>query len=169
MQRRIRSGAVGSVNLTAMGIIGLIGRWYPVVRDLHRFFIAISGVLLMLLVLLLTLLSGLQKRRRVVHAVRDAALLPGSPPIWDTGWVGVPCASVTAEDVCQRPYSVGVLVNLHWPGSGADVGHGGVSYIELPYYTSFGLVRTCLGEGCSSESAAWASNFSVGCSFRSIH
>ena len=31
--------------------------------------------------------GGLPKRRRVVHAVRDAALLPGPAPIWDTGWV----------------------------------------------------------------------------------
>ena len=32
----------------------------------------------------------------------------GPPPIWDSGWVGVFPASVTAEDVCQWPYSVGV-------------------------------------------------------------
>ena len=44
--------------------------------------------------------GGPPKKRRVVHAIRDAAL---PPPFWESGWVGVP-ASVTANDVslCGR-------------------------------------------------------------------
>ena len=47
-----------------------------------------------------------------MHAVRDAALLPGPAPIWDSGWVGVLPTSVTADDVCHLSYYVGVLVKL---------------------------------------------------------
>ena len=82
---------------------------------------------------------------------------------WDSGWVGVHPASLTAEDVCQWPYSVAVLANfvaflstLHWPDSGADLGVGGVSYVELLI-----LCELWAGERLvlASESAAWAPNF----------
>ena len=56
--------------------------------------------------------GGLPRRRRVVHAVRDAALLHGPAPIWDLGWVGVLPTFITAVDVSHWPYSVGILVNL---------------------------------------------------------
>ena len=67
---------------------GVCGRWYPVILDLHRFFIAISRA-----VVNHDGLGGpaldppvwspgaLHKRRRLVHAVRDRAFLPGHPGI----------------------------------------------------------------------------------------
>ena len=67
------------------------------------------------------------KRRWIVHAVRNYALMPGLAPIWDSGCVW-----------CSWPYSVGILVkvvaflgSLHWPAAGADLVVGGVSYVEL--------------------------------------
>ena len=82
------------------------------------------------------------KRRRVVHAIRDAALLPRVAPIWDTDWVGVLPASITADDVCHWPYSVGILVTFvaffgtfSWPASGAD------SLRSCSFCMSFGLER----------------------------
>ena len=65
-------------------------------------------------------------------------MLLGPASIWDSGWLGVLPASVTADDVCLWPYSVGVLVKLvaflgtlHWRASGADVGVGAISHVFL--------------------------------------
>ena len=84
------------------------------------------------------LLLDFPKRRRVVRAVRDAVLLPGPAPFWESGGVGVLPISITADDVGLWPYSVGALVKmaafwstLHWPASGVHLGVGGVSYVEL--------------------------------------
>ena len=67
--------------------------------------------------------GALSKRRRLVHAVRNHAMLPGSADIWTSDWVGVPPAVIVAEDVSAWPYSVGLLIKwvtflgtLHWPG-----------------------------------------------------
>ena len=60
------------------------GRWYPVILDLHRFFIAISRAVVnhdgsdgTALDPLVWSPGALPKRRRLVHAVRDRAFLPG--------------------------------------------------------------------------------------------
>ena len=50
------------------------------------------------------------KRRRLVHAVRDRAMLPGPPAIWDSEWVPVPASAVGADDIARWPYTVGLLV-----------------------------------------------------------
>ena len=80
----------------------------------------------------------LPKRRRIVDVVRNVALLPGPLHLWDIGWISLPPVAVTAEDVCLWPYSVGILAklvtflgSLHWPSAGADLGPGGISYVEL--------------------------------------
>ena len=84
--------------------------------------------------------GSLSKKRRVVQAVRDLAMLPGPEHIWGSQWVGFVRMSVAA-----RPFSVSLLVKsgaffgtLHWPGRAAEVeevmellGGGGVSYCEL--------------------------------------
>ena len=56
------------------------------------------------------LLVPFLKRRRIVHAVRNCALLPGPAPIWESGWVGVLPTVVCADDSSAWPCSVGVLV-----------------------------------------------------------
>ena len=74
------------------------------------------------------------KRRRLVHAIRDRAFLPGPPGIWDSEWVIVPASVICADDIAHWPYTRGLLVKwvaflgtLHWPAVGADLGVGGIS------------------------------------------
>ena len=67
---------------------GACGRWYPVLLDLHRFFIAVSrpvadhdgndGTAPEPLV---WSAGALPKRRQLVHAVRYQAMLPGPPDL----------------------------------------------------------------------------------------
>ena len=123
---------------------GVCGRWYPVL-DLHRFFIAISRA-----VVNHDGRNGTapdprvwsagahSKRRRLVHAVRDRAFLPGPPCVWDSEWVHVPASAICAEDIDHWPYIPGLLVkwvpfsgSLHWPAGGSELGVGGVSCVEL--------------------------------------
>ena len=54
--------------------------------------------------------GALPKRRRLVHAVRNHAVLPGSAVIWTSDWVGVPRAVFVAEDVGAWPHTVGLLI-----------------------------------------------------------
>ena len=70
-------------------------------------------------------------------------MLPGPAVIWACVWVSLPPSVITGKDVGAWPYSVGILVKwvtflatLHWPAAGADLGVGGVSYVEilLSYY-----------------------------------
>ena len=96
---------------------GGCGRWYPVILDLHRFFIAISRAVVnhddgggSAPDPLIWSAGALSKRRRLVHAVRDRALLPGPPATWDSGWVDVPASAISAEDIAHWPYTHGFLV-----------------------------------------------------------
>ena len=124
---------------------GVCGRWYPVLSHFHRFFIAISRAVVnhdgfggtapdpMVLSA-----GSLPKRRRVVHAVRNFAVLLGPSALWLGGWVAGPSVDINADDVAQWPYTPGLLVKwvaflgtLHWPAGGLDLGVGGISYVEL--------------------------------------
>ena len=69
---------------------GVYGRWYPIVLDLHRFFIAVSRAVVnhdgrdgTAPDPLAWSAGALPKRRRLVHAVRDGAFVPGPPGIWN--------------------------------------------------------------------------------------
>ena len=124
---------------------GVCGRWYPVILDLHRFFIAISRAVVSHDGIggaapdpLVWSAGSLPKRRRLVHSVRDRAFLPGPPDIWHSEWFQIPDAAVCAEDVALWPYTPGLLVkwvsflnSLHWLVGGVDLGVGSVSYVEL--------------------------------------
>ena len=124
---------------------GVCGRWYPVILDLHRFFIAISRTVVnhdchggTAPDPFVWSAGALHKRRRLVHAVRDRAFLPGPPGIGESKWVNVPTSAISAEDVNLWPYTPGLLVKwvsflnrLHWPTGDLDLGVGGVSYVEL--------------------------------------
>ena len=79
-------------------------------------------------------------RRRIMHAVRNDALLPDPAPFRGSGWVGVPPVVVCAEDVCGWLHSVGIPVQwvtflgtLHWPAAGADLCVGGVSVYRVAH------------------------------------
>ena len=54
--------------------------------------------------------GDLPKRRRLVLAVCDRAMLLGPASIWTFEWVNLLPSAVTAEDVGAWPYSVGILV-----------------------------------------------------------
>ena len=76
---------VGNADIDARrNLSGVCGRWYPVLLDLHRFFIAISRAVVnhggrdvTALDPLLWSAGAHPKRCRLVHAVRDRAFLPG--------------------------------------------------------------------------------------------
>ena len=113
--------------------------------------------MMVVLVLLLTLLSdgALHKKRRLVHAVRDRAFLPGPPGIWCSEWFQIPATVVCAEDIALWPYTPGLLVkwvsflnSLHWPIGDLDLEVGGVSYVELLI-----MYELWAGERLSSEKA----------------
>ena len=130
---------------------GVCGRWYPVVLSLHRFFIAISRAVVNHDLRggtapdpLVWSVGARPKRRRLVHAVRDRAFLPGPPGICDSEWVSLPASSVCAADVAHWPCTPGLLVKwvaflgtLHWPAGGADLGVGGVSYVVMVLLLEF--------------------------------
>ena len=82
--------------------------------------------------------GALPKRRRVLHAVRDRAFLPGPVDLWEGEWISLGASPITADDVEVWPYSVGLLFKLstflgtlHWPAAGVDLGSGGVSFVEI--------------------------------------
>ena len=82
--------------------------------------------------------GGRQKRRRPVEAVRDYAVLPGPQRLWVGDWLRWPEIHITEEDVGRWPFSPSCLVklaaflsSLSWPSEVADLGVGGISYVEL--------------------------------------
>ena len=92
---------------------GVCGRWYPLILDLHRFFLSISRTVVnhdgrdgTAPDLLVWSAGALPKRRRLVHAVRDRAVLPGPPGIWDGGWVNIPASATCADDIACWPYTL---------------------------------------------------------------
>ena len=72
------------------------------------------SIMMVWLVLLWTLwffsAGGAPKRRRVVHAVRDRAFLPGPAGIWDGEWGVVAVSRISCHDVELWPYCVSMLV-----------------------------------------------------------
>ena len=124
---------------------GVCNRWYPVLLDLHRFFIAISRAVVnhdgsdgTAPDPSVWSAGALPKRRRLVHAVRDRAFLLGPPALWDSDWVVIPASAISDADLAQWPCTPGLLVkwvsflaSLHWLAGGSDLGVGGISYLEL--------------------------------------
>ena len=133
---------------------GVCGRWYPVILDLHRFFIAIARVVVNLdgghgtaADRLVWCAGSLPKRPRITHAVRDFAFLPGPVDVWDGNWVSFGVSGVTAEDIQVWPNSVSLLVKmlaflgtLHWPAGSAEFGVGVFLLLSCSFFMSSGLV-----------------------------
>ena len=113
-----RRRRVGNLVIDASrNLSGVCGRSYPVILDLHRFFIAISRALVnhdgrdgTASDPLAWPAGAHPKRRRLVHAVRDRAFLPGPPGIWDSEWVNVSASAICAKDIAQWPYTPGLLI-----------------------------------------------------------
>ena len=112
---------------------------------LHMFFIAISRAVVnhneddgTALDPLVWSAGALPRRRWLVHVVGDHAMLHEPPAAWASGWFIVPASAKGAGNVASWPYSGSVLVkwvtflgSLHWPVGGADLGVGGVTYVEM--------------------------------------
>ena len=105
---------------------GVCGRWYLVILDLRRFFIAVPRAVVnhdakegTVPDPLVWCAGAHPKRRRLVHAVRDRAFLPGPPGIWDSEWVNIPASAICAEDIAHWPCTPGHLVKwvsfFRWP------------------------------------------------------
>ena len=90
-----------------------------IVSDLHRFFIAISRVVVnedghnVSAPHPTVWDEGAEtKKRGVLQAVRAFAWVPGPPGLSRLGSFGWPCIHVGGADVASWPYSVGMLVKL---------------------------------------------------------
>ena len=77
--------------------------------------------------------SGLDIRANV-----DLASLPGPPGFLSGPWFQVHGGCISGADIAAWPYSVGIqckftsfLGTLHWPMGSHDMGHFGVSFLEL--------------------------------------
>ena len=125
---------------------GTRGYWYPIMTDLHRFMIAFARVSVNHDGKGGTALDPLvwdqESRPKVCKlAIRvnvDLASLPGPPGILHSSWIQVDSGHITGADIAAWPYSVGILVKitsflktLHWPSGSADLGHFGISFLEL--------------------------------------
>ena len=144
LMRLLTLGGEGSILLLLMLVVSA-GVGTLLFLDLHRFFIAISRAVVnhdnregTAPDPLVWSAGALPKRRRLLDAVRNSAMLPGPAVIWTSDWVSVPPVVIAADDVCAWPYCVGIQVKwdaflntLHWPASGAGLGVGWVSYVEL--------------------------------------
>ena len=127
-------------------LLGARSYWYPIMTDLHRFMIAIARVSVNhdgrggTAPDPLVWDQGSKPKVRM-HGVRvtvDLASLPGPPGFLSSDWVQVHAGHITDADVAAWPYSVGILVRfsaflgtLHWPSGAVDMGHFGVSFLEL--------------------------------------
>ena len=99
--------------------------------------------------LLVHLLKAVQSRRvkrtlvRHDPKTRTRAFLSGLAGIWDGEWGVVAATHISCRDIELWLYST-----LHWPQDGADLGVGGVSYVELLI-----LYELCAGERLVLEKA----------------
>ena len=82
--------------------------------------------------------GALPKRRRIVHAVRNLAMLPGPPALWLGEWVAGPIVTIGVDDISLWHYTPGLLIkrvsflgSLQWPVGTMDLGVGGICYVEL--------------------------------------
>ena len=77
-------------------------------------------------------------RKLAIRVTVDLASLPGPPGFLNSSWVQVDAGHINDADISAWPYSVGNLVRftsflgtLHWPSGSVDLGHFGVSFLEL--------------------------------------
>ena len=120
--------------------------WYPVMADLHRFMIAIARVSVnhdgkggtAPDPLVWDQGSKPKVRKLAIRVNVDLASLPGPPGFLNSDWVQVDAGHITSADISAWPYSVGILVRftsflgtLHWPSGSVDLGHFGISFLEL--------------------------------------
>ena len=127
-------------------LLGARSHGYPIMTDLHRFMIAIARVSVnhdgkggtAPDPLVWDQGSRPKVRKLAIRVNVDLASLPGPPGFLNSSWVHVNAGHTTGSDIAAWPYSVGILVKftsflntLHWPSGAADIGHFGISFLEL--------------------------------------
>ena len=118
----------------AGGVVAMsCAHWYPIVRHLHRFFIAIAR----------SVLNNDGTCGTTLHpVVWSNAANPkrrrGPVSLWTSDWYQLLVACIGEGDIALWPFSVCLLLkivhflgSLHWPRGVDDLGVGGVSYLEL--------------------------------------
>ena len=77
-------------------------------------------------------------RKLAIRVNVDLASLPGPPGFLNSPWVQVDAGRITGADIAAWPKSVSVLIRftaflntLHWPSGSVDLGHFGISFMEL--------------------------------------
>ena len=77
-------------------------------------------------------------RRTDIRVNVDLASLPGPPAFLNGPWMQVHVGCISGADIAAWPESVGILCkftaflgSLHWPVDAVDMGHFGVSFLEL--------------------------------------
>ena len=114
--------------------------WFPIMSDLHRFMVAIARVSVnhdgkggtAPDPLVWDQGSRPKVRKLAIRVNVDLASLPGPPGFWSSA------GHITDSHIAAWPYSVGILVKftsflntLHWPSGSVDIGHFGISFLEL--------------------------------------
>ena len=127
-------------------LLGTRSHWYPIMADLHRFMVAIARVSVnhdgrggtAPDPLVWDQGSKPKVRKLAIRVTVDLASLPGPPGFLNNSWVQVHAGHITGSDIAAWPYSVGILVRftsflgtLHWPSGSVDLGHLGISFLEL--------------------------------------
>ena len=127
---------------------GVCSRWYPVILDLHRFFIAISHAVVNHDDLggtaphpLVWSAGAPRKRRRLVFAVRDRAFLPGPPGFGVLSGIifllllflvqMLIFGLILLVFLVKR---VSFLNSLHWPVDDLDLGVGRCFLCGVTYF-----------------------------------
>ena len=77
-------------------------------------------------------------RKHAIGVNVDLASLPGPPGFFGGPWIHVHGGHISGADIAAWPYSVGILIRftsfldtMHWPSGSVDMGHFGVSFLEL--------------------------------------
>ena len=120
--------------------------WYPVLLDLHRFMIAVAKVTVnhdgrggaAPDPLVWDQGCSRKVRRTDIRVNVDLASLPGPPGFLSGPWIQVHGGHISGADIADWPRSVGILCRftsflgiLHWPTGSDDIGHFGISLLEL--------------------------------------
>ena len=93
--------------------------WYPIVRELHRFFIAIARSVLnddgmsgTALHPVVWSAAANPRRRKVEQGSGNLATLPGPAHLWISDWYQLPVACIGEGDMAAWPFSVGLLLKF---------------------------------------------------------
>ena len=111
-RRRVSNGVIDARRNLEFVVAGTL--FFLTFTGALLLYLGLWSIMMVVMVLLLDPLvwsaGALPKRRRLVHAVRDHAFLPGPPGLWISDWVNIPATAICAEDVALCPYTPGLLV-----------------------------------------------------------